>query len=487
MFSEEDIKRAVKYVRQDVSDDFWPDVLNYSDFFDDIDWCKDIDFDNYQPNESNYVDVPKPTMILRPGHYLELADRIYFQLVINKFAGEVDKQFTEPDVNFGYRISPKPSKFLHEGIQAWTKFRGKDDELFVAAEGQGVLLKTDISAYFEHIKVSKLMEILSNLGVDSTLLGKLELLLNRWSEDGIGIPQGNNCSSFMANAYLDEIDKVMIAEGYIYYRFVDDMRIYASDEATVRAAVQRLTQLFRPLNLHLNSGKTKLIDFEQHTQDLNEHKDLMEAVNYVLYFEDFPDNIVVDESLQEIWKDTVTQKYIDKTKFRYCVIRFNKIQSEFPLEDILKHDLYDPSSIDYVARYLEEYIDRKHVQEAVIKRYESSSYEYELVYLLKLILKSTKLHFDLSRISKKDIYATNNLLLIGFYYLVAAKFGTQADRALLTADFKKHFRTNKMISRYYLLTLTFFPKPAEEIVKLLNTHAYLEPTAKYLAKKKYKI
>lgn len=487
MFSEDEIKRAVKYVRQDVFDDFWPDVLNYADFFDDIDWCYEIDWDNHQPSDSSYVDVPKPTMILRPGHYLELADRIYFQLLINKFAGKVDQQFTGSDVNFGYRVSPKYSKFFHEGIQAWTKFRDKDNELFTAANGQGAILHTDISAYFEHIKVPKLIEILKNLDVEDNVLSKLKALLNRWSEDGIGIPQGNNCSSFLANAYLDEIDKVMIAEGYNYYRFVDDIRIYAEAESTLRHAVQRLTQLFRPLNLHLNSGKTKLVDFEQHTQDLNEHKDLMEAVNYVLFFENFPDTIVVDESLQEIWKDTVTQKYIDKTKFRYCVLRFKQIQSEFPLEDILKHNLYDPSNIDYVTRYLVEYIDRKHVQDVVILRYENSAYEHEMIYLLKLLLSADKLHFDFKRIEKQTIYATNNPLLIGYYYLLASRFGTQADRALLTADFNKHYRANTMVSRYYMLALTCFPKPADEIKKLLNSHAYLSPTAKYLAKKTYKL
>jgi hypothetical protein len=487
MFSEDEIKRAVKYVGQDVSDDFWPDVNNYADLFHDIDWCKAIDWNKYQPSESSYVDVPKPTMILRPGHYLDLADRIYFQLLVNKFAEDVDSKFTPADVDFGYRISPKSSKFLHEGIQAWTKFRDKDAELFALADGSGMILNTDISAYFEHIKISKLIEILGNFNIDSAMLTKLEAALNKWSEDGIGIPQGNNCWSFLANVYLDEIDKVMTSEGYNYYRFVDDMRIYAEDEATLRQAIQRLTQLFRPLNLHLNSGKTKLIDFEQHTQDLNEHKDLMEAVNYVLFFEDFPDTLVVDDSLQEIWKDTVTQKYIDKTKFRYCVIRFKQIASEFPLEDILNHKLYDPSNIDYVTRYLSEYIDREHVQKIAIESYEGSTYEYEMIYILKLLLNALKLHFEIKRINKQEIYATNNPLLIGYYFLIASKFGTQADRALISADFNKHYRSNKIISRYYMLAFTFFPKPSVEIDKLLKTHAYLKPTAIYLAKKKYEI
>jgi len=480
-FSEVEIEKAVKYVQLDLIDDFWPDVIAYKDYLSESDWWRSVDFDSYSPGETSYIDVPKPTLVLRPGHYIEFADRIYYQLLINRIAQQVDSQFCPQDINFGFRISDKPSKFFRDNIESWKKFKKKDSEYFEQNTG-GFLLETDITAYFEHIKVERLTGAISRLGVDGGTIQKIEGLLMHWAEDGIGIPQGNGCSSFLGNAYLDELDKAMISEGYQYYRFVDDIRIFADDEQTLRRALQRLTQLLRPLNLHLAGGKTRIIDNKIHLDALNHYQDVMESINYSLDIGDYGEEGGIDGSLQEIWREAISTKNINKTVFRFCIARFRRIESDFPLEDILNKDLYDAPNIDLVSNYLASYINEERVQKVVINKLLASEYEYEMIYLLKLLSTASSLHFDISLIDKRAIYSKSNFLLTGYFFEIIAKFGGQGERTLMIADFNKRFANDPRLARYFMIASSKFPKADKEITQFHRRFPFLTSTSQYLLK-----
>lgn len=480
-FTEDEIKQAIKYVQLDVYDDFWPDVIGYKDYLTESDWWKSIDFENYAPGETSYIDVPKPTLVLRPGHYIEFTDRIYYQLLINRIAASADAQFCPNDINFGFRISSKPSKFFKDNIENWKNFKKKDSEYF-EQNADGLLLETDITAYFEHIKVESLTGAINRLGADGKVLQKIEDLLMHWAEDGIGIPQGNGCSSFLGNVYLDELDKAMISEGYRYYRFVDDIRIFADDEQTLRRALQRLTQLMRPLNLHLAGGKTRIISNEAHLEALNQYQDVMESINYSLEMGDHWEEGGVDESLQEIWQEAVSAKNINKTVFRFCIARFRWIESEFPLDDILEKNLYDAPNIDLVSSYLADYINEERVQKVVIEKLLASEYEYEMIYLLKLLTVASKLHFDVNLINKGTIYSKANFLLTGYFFQIVAKFGGQGERTLMIADFNKQFRSDPRLARYFMIASSKFPKADNEITQLHQRFPFLKSTSQYLLK-----
>jgi hypothetical protein len=328
IFSIDSIKLAASYVEQDLYDDFWPDIFNYKDYLQRPDLIGKINFTKYSPKPISAIDVPKPTYVLRPGHFISFVDRVYYQLLIGGFAKSLDDQLASRGVSFGYRTSRKKKYFIDNNIENWKKFIGRDEQNF-HDKPDGKLLVTDLSAFFEHIRFEHILERLNLYEVDSNIVSRLRKLLLFWNPSGIGIPQGNNCSSFLANVYLDEIDKAMLDDGYNYYRFVDDIRIFADDERTLRMAAARLTELLRPLNLHLNGGKTELRDLAKHQSRKNEFADEMAAIEYgietgVVGFMDGTEN-----KLKELWAATVSSSHLDKTKFKYCVNRFRKIGSDF--------------------------------------------------------------------------------------------------------------------------------------------------------------
>ena len=117
-FNKSKIEKALKYLKKDIYDDFWPDIISYEDILDEEAIGK-IDFDNYVSNPQLILDIPKPTLILRPGHYLDLKDRFYYQLLINEFAKKVDSKLLGNNIVFAHRIKDSRGYLFGDGINSW--------------------------------------------------------------------------------------------------------------------------------------------------------------------------------------------------------------------------------------------------------------------------------------------------------------------------------------------------------------------------------
>ena len=78
----------------------------------------------------------------------------------------------------------------------------------------------------------------------------------------IGLPQGNDVSSFLSNLYLIDLDKAMLdvvkGDATKYHRYVDDIRIFTSDYDEACLALVKLEKGLRALNLNVQSAKTEI-------------------------------------------------------------------------------------------------------------------------------------------------------------------------------------------------------------------------------------
>lgn len=125
-------------------------------------------------------------------------------------------------------------------------------------------LETDITGFFDSIPHSKLLIKLNDYGVESEILEILEDCLNIYSgtresiTPGIGIPQGQAPSFFLANILLTELDREMSQMGMTYYRYMDDIRIYDEDRDMLMEALVKIDNHLKGLGLSLNSKKTSV-------------------------------------------------------------------------------------------------------------------------------------------------------------------------------------------------------------------------------------
>jgi retron-type reverse transcriptase len=131
----------------------------------------------------------------------------------------------------------------------------------------------DIKSFYDVIQRARLLEILDNRLDCPLLTALIEHSLftpivprnTRRNKRHIfksekGIPQGLSISNILAAIYLKDVDIAMHKLGINYFRYVDDLLIYGSEEA-VRKAHRSLAARVRRrgLALHpLNSGKSHL-------------------------------------------------------------------------------------------------------------------------------------------------------------------------------------------------------------------------------------
>ena len=101
------------------------------------------------------------------------------------------------------------------------------------------------------------------------MIDRLFRLLEYWDWNpagnlprGIGLPQGNDVSSFLSNLYLLELDKEMLSvvssNTKKYYRYVDDVKLFTGNKSEAQKALVTLERVLRGLNLHTQSAKTKI-------------------------------------------------------------------------------------------------------------------------------------------------------------------------------------------------------------------------------------
>ena len=402
-----DLHKAYKRVQQDKRDDTLPDIANYRDYERVLEenltiLRSQIEKPNsYQASMPSYIEIPKKGFTLRPVAAPKIDDRIIYQAIADFLAPHfqpepcVYSNVLSRDVN--------SSRMFLPGVELWLKFQ--DDVERLCGEFPYVV-ETDITAYFEHINHDLLVHRIQDLfngKVDDNVLRDFKVLLprlwRRWNKNKrFGIPQVNDASSFFANLYLDELDKWMLRQGYVFMRYVDDMRIFSNDEPTARRALADLIMQMREMGLYIASGKTSIKQTAPVLQGLQENSRQMNLIEEELD-SGVPARLeqaalMLQELINEIIKN---ENDFDDRQFRYCVNRFKKLKvNELALEahnnvadEVLRRLITMPYSTNIFIDYLSLFPESENVQLRVIEFLESNYniYPWQEMLLLELLIR----------------------------------------------------------------------------------------------------
>lgn len=128
-------------------------------------------------------------------------------------------------------------------------------------------LKVDISNYFNSIDVEILLSKLSFIrDTDLPLYQLFERILReeRVYENGNlicekhGAMAGTPLSPFFANVYLTEVDKSFAEEGVLYFRYSDDILLFAPGMEELTERKERLYEMIGKLGLSVNPDKVQI-------------------------------------------------------------------------------------------------------------------------------------------------------------------------------------------------------------------------------------
>lgn len=127
--------------------------------------------------------------------------------------------------------------------------------------------KLDIHNYFNSIPTERLLEKLAHFIDDdprllsflTKLYGRKEVLLNEQvTEENHGAMAGSPLSGFMANVYLNDMDVLFYSKGLPYFRYSDDIIIFADTAAGRDEALAEIEAYLESAGLQINPDKYML-------------------------------------------------------------------------------------------------------------------------------------------------------------------------------------------------------------------------------------
>jgi len=307
-------------VRNDARTDFIHDSYRYSDFGFDLEENlksirENLVRENYYPKPLLEIDVPKSSLAVRPGSVPEIEDRIVTYAIIYLIAPYLDKKL--PGGVYSYRLKPGEvrdrlfhdheilkfpflkKKTIQERIdivepwyEQWPMFIEKSKYTF-EEEGYKFLAISDIVSYFENIDLEILRDeiFLKYLPKEQKIINLLMHILEYWTWRSCegkpvlrGIPQGNDVSSFLGNVYLlpldEEFEKFSKKYEIKYFRYMDDVKIFAKDESIARECIFIMNGILRKLHLNIQGEKTLILQNEDIRDEIEDER--LDQVNVLL-------------------------------------------------------------------------------------------------------------------------------------------------------------------------------------------------------------
>lgn len=325
---------------------------------------------DFKPKRPFKYYEPKASKTHRTKSVLNIEDALVYQAIANTVATANYKRLTENNsFVFGSVLHPEVEKgnellneedpdfyFFEYYIPLYNKFI---NSVNTEIENTNIRFKleTDITGFFDCIPHSKLLVTLNKFGVEPEILDLLADCLNLYSgtkesiTPGVGIPQGAAASFFFANVFLNDLDYLISQNGYTYYRYMDDIRIYEETEEKLIEVLVLIDNYLKGKALSLNTKKTSI---EEIGEDRESEK-LPLLTDYGQKPEKYDLNAFKKENLiylnEQNPNNEQEKKYIVRTIEGEELVRFCKNEVK-EAENFLMKKFKDIEQLDFNPRTL---------------------------------------------------------------------------------------------------------------------------------------
>lgn len=163
----------------------------------------------------------------------------------------------------------RKGKGTHAGLKRTADFMRKH---FRQYGTEGWVLKCDVEKYFDSIPHDKLKKIVAKLVLDERVMQLLNDIIDSTSENGKGLPLGNQTSQWFSVLFLSEFDHFIKEKLGVkmYLRYMDDFVLIHHDKAFLQKCKLEIIRFLESLDLKLNE-KSHIFPLKNGTDFLGFH------------------------------------------------------------------------------------------------------------------------------------------------------------------------------------------------------------------------
>jgi hypothetical protein len=184
----------------------------------------------------------------------------YFLALVLEIAQQIEDARIPADrqVVFSYRLDLNPEKgTLFAADLGWGAYQRA---ALTKAKTVDFVLSTDISDFYARIYHHRLENALQQATANQEAVRRLKVLLFRFADEtSFGLPVGGNAARLLAEILLNRSDRLLVAHGVNFLRFVDDYYVFASSREQAQAALVSMSEFLLIEGLTLSRAKTRLM------------------------------------------------------------------------------------------------------------------------------------------------------------------------------------------------------------------------------------
>ena len=274
------------------------------------------------------------------------------------------------------RFAPNKDGELFDPGIGYKTFQQRSNEISSDNAFTHVVL-TDIADFFPRLYLHRVEGALSNSTKNQNHVLALSRLFSQWNQrQSYGIPVGSAPARFIAEVSIDDIDKILRAQGITFVRYMDDYRLFADSHGQGYEHLATLADaLFKNHGLTLQQEKTSILSTEaflerssvtEESQELDglsdtfaeflESAGIHDPYGNIEYADlDASDQELIDSlNLEGLLENQLARKEIDQAMVRFLLRRLGQMNSTGCVDTILKHmDQFFtvvPQVVEYLAR-----------------------------------------------------------------------------------------------------------------------------------------
>lgn len=195
----------------------------------------------------------------RQGTQIDPVWNAYLLALVITIGEDIENRRVPPTTVFSYRYKPdENSGTLFDKSIGWHQFQESAKD---AATKFPFILRCDISDFYPRIYHHRLENALRRATTKSDAVNRIMELVKAISAGpSYGLPVGGPASRLLSELLLNSVDRLLIAEGIRFIRFVDDYVIFAESREKAHSALIRLNELLLTNEgLSLQKAKTRIL------------------------------------------------------------------------------------------------------------------------------------------------------------------------------------------------------------------------------------